>query len=68
MSGRGAPGGVRRRQGVRRPVNIGRKWCFQGVRKASGRSFGPVRIKIMITMDDWDGKGYPLGGIYLLGC
>ena len=41
--GGGTPGGVRRRQGVRRPVNIERNACFQGVRKASGTTFGPVR-------------------------
>jgi len=28
----GTQGGVRRQQGVRRPVNIGRNACFQGER------------------------------------
>ena len=37
----GTPGGVRRRQGVRRPVNIGWNACFQGVRRASEKTLDP---------------------------
>jgi len=40
-AGGGAPGGVRRRQGVRRPVNIGRNSLFAGVSQASGTARGP---------------------------
>ena len=38
---RGTQRGVRRRQGVRGPVNIGWDACFQGVRKASGTPLDP---------------------------